>query len=59
MSNPTTVRLTPEQEEMVKKMARIHGSQANVIREAVRRLWECDGETAEQLDVIIQASRED
>lgn len=48
MTNPTTVRLTPEQQAQVGKLADLHRiSQSAVFAQAIACLWSRDGQRAE------------
>ena len=60
MTNPTTVRLTPEQEEQVKKMAYLFNtSQSAVFIRAVGCLWELWGARAEEFAAAAAKLREE
>ena len=59
MSNPTTVRLSPEQEEQVKKLAVLYKTQSAVFSRAIACLWGHVGGSAEQAWAIVQVQREE
>jgi len=54
MPNPTTIRLDDETRERLRKLALLHGSQADALRQAVELLWQRDGERAEQVAKLVK-----
>jgi len=58
MQNPTTVRLDKEQEEQVKKMAVLYGTQSAVFSRAIAVLWAHVGGSAEEAWAIVKVQRE-